>query len=67
MFEEKSLSKEMTITFYPNIFEEKTCTKQDAKGKSLANKIWIEISSNKFQKKPLPKNTWTNMSTQKSL
>ena len=58
MFEEKSLSKEMTITFYPNISEEKTCTKQDVKGKSLANKIWIEISSNKFQKKPLPKNTW---------
>jgi len=39
MFEEKSLSKKQKITFYPNISEEKTCTKQDVKGNSLANKI----------------------------
>ena len=61
-------TEKVKITFFPNISEEKTSTKQDVKGNSPANKIWIEISS-----RQIPKETSTKeyldqyMPTQKSL
>ena len=60
--------KKQKITFYPNISEEKTCTKQDVKGNSLANK---NLNRNLFQtnsKKNLYQRIFEkNTPTQKSL